>query len=71
MGVVGGGGLLSRIPSRHSEAGGKDTSGALEVGPTWLLACVWHCVAANGSPGDGPQKPLHLNEPFALMPSWL
>lgn len=27
--------------------------------------------AANGSPGDGPQKPLPLTEPFALMPSWL
>lgn len=27
--------------------------------------------AANGSPGDGPQKPLRLNEPFALRPSWL
>lgn len=27
--------------------------------------------ASSGSPGDGPQRPLHLNEPFALMPSWL
>jgi hypothetical protein len=67
----GGGGLLSRIP-----AGTQKQEEKAHLVP-WKLVLLGSLFvpgilcAANGSPGDGPQKPLQLNEPLALMPSWL
>lgn len=66
----GGDGLLSRVSSIQKQ------EGQTHLVP-WKLALLGSLLvsgilcAADGSPGDRPQKPLHLNEPFALMPSWL